>query len=144
MSLNTKNGLFAESGSAVTATSCTISKNGEWGVYGYYYASPKIYKSIITGNKGGGIYCQLYECIVVINGSVLTGNTDIEVKNGGDTEWDLRGNFWGASLTKSLKANNGVVSSPSIVGKVRMDEFLEETPKECGASITSLNGQKLW
>ncbi|MCL2640357.1 MAG: right-handed parallel beta-helix repeat-containing protein [Phycisphaerales bacterium] len=142
LSLNAKSGLRV-GGTSLTIISCTISKNGEWGIR-WPVASLNITKSIITGNKGGGIN-GWSKSPIVMKDSVLTGNAGMDVKNSNaEAEWDLRGNFWGAALTKSLKANKGVVSSPAIVGKVRMDEFLEERPKACGASVTSLGGQKLW
>ena len=142
VSFNLKDGLNIR-GSDATITCCTITKNGDWGINGVYYASPKVSKSIITLNRGGGVWCRQYECRVGIGGSVICDNGSWDIKNESALEWDLRGNYWGR-VTAALRAGKGVVSVPNIVGKVRMDEFVKSPPKDCGAGKSALWGQKLW
>jgi parallel beta-helix repeat protein len=140
-SFNEKHGVSL-SGSGATITSCTISRNGGWGIFGEYYASPAVKASVITANGGGGLYCRRYECKVSVAGSVLAGNAEVDVRNESSLDWDLRGNYWGPALTKVLKG--GQTAPPNVAGKARLDGFLEKMPENCGASMREVNGQKLW
>ena len=143
ISFNEKHGVSIK-GSAASFWSCTISRNGGWGIYGEYYASPAIKSSIITGNREGGLFCKHYQCKVSAEGSVLVGNAEVDVRNESSLLWDLRGNYWGPVITAAARKLGSGITLPNVVGKAQVDGFLTEMPKSCGATLTELAGQKLW
>ena len=142
IAFNESDGIFMYHSTA-EIHNCTITYNGGWGIQGNYYASPKIHDSVVTLNKGG-IYCHLYECDVSAKGSILNGNATLDIKNESSMEWDLRNNFWGKALTQVLRTQGPTASLPNIVGRVRLDGFLDSMPKPCGASVRTLDKRKLW
>jgi hypothetical protein len=137
-----RDGILLE-GSDAEIRDCTITNNGEWGIRGIYYASPKIRRSVITLNRGG-IWCREYECNLSAEASFLAGNATLDLKNESSVEWDLRGNFWGKELTRVLRTRGPTAKLPNIDGRVRLDEFLDAVPKQCGASVRMLEKRKLW
>jgi parallel beta-helix repeat protein len=130
-------------GSNATIRESTITNNGGWGIRGEYYASPEIHQTVITLNKGG-INCKHYECKLSADGSILAGNAGLDIKNESSVEWDLRGNFWGKELTKVLRTRGPTTTLPNIAGRARLDGFLDNIPKQCGASVRTLDKRKLW
>ena len=87
----------------------------------------------------------LYECKITAERSVLVGNRGLDINNTSIPEWHLRSNYWGPGMTALLKNNRiGGSELPNIIGRVRLDGFLVEFPKGCGATIVEISGQKLW
>jgi hypothetical protein len=142
IAFNGSDGIFLDA-SGAEIRDCTITYNGGWGIRGVYYASPKLHRTVVTLNKDG-IYCKDYDCNVSADRSVLSGNAGIDIKNESSSEWDLQGNFWGKELTRVLRARGPTVALPNIIGRVRLDGFLDGVPKECGASVRTLDKRRLW
>ena len=136
---------LAITGSTVKLERCTIAQNAGWAIMAVYYPDFRIFGSVIAGNRLGGIFGRLYKSRnVVVNGCAIAGNGDGEIVNSASGEWDARGNFWGARLTRLLEDPAAGDVSAVIRGNVRTDGYLQEMPEECGASIRSLRGKKLW
>lgn len=139
---NNEDGIQLNASSA-NMSNCTIVQNGGWGIRGEYYASPKIERTIISKNKKGGLYCWLYTCKVEAHGCIIENNKNCNVQNGSPEDWDFSGNWWGKASTQKLIKSGDTANLPGILdghdkentGKVRLNEFLREPPKECGATL---------
>lgn len=150
LSLNEKDGLEL-SGSSATIESTTITRNGGWGIRGEYYASPKIGKSLITKNRGGGLWCKLYDCNAEARNSAIFGNGSIEIKNESAKDWDFSGNYLGRDVARAVKAKGETVNLPMIhdgsdtqnFGKVRISGALPDVPPTCGSSIQKIGNQSV-
>jgi len=132
-------------GSSVTLDHCTIFRNGGWGIRGEYYASPTISWSSITENKKGGVWCRLYTCKAEVHNSVFLKNGNCDVFNDSPEQWDFSGNWWGPAATQLLQKKGDTVNLQSIrdgrdpgttgLGEVRLFNFLEKEPEECGSTL---------
>ncbi len=126
----------------VVLTSCTVSGNGGFGVWGNYYPQPTLERTRVTGNAEGGIYGRQYSGVVIAHESVVTGNGGADVVHLCDGDWDFARCWWGAEntalLRKSDTANLDCVQD-SLDGKgngrVRVGGFLEAEPSDCGSSL---------
>ena len=133
-------------GSSAMIDHCTISRNGGWGIRGEYYASPSISASVISDNRGGGIWCRFYTCKVEAHGSSFLRNKDYDISNESPEIWDFSGNWWGGSDAQLLKSKGDTANLRSVPdgrdkdttgrGEVLLLNFLEQEPTDVGSSLS--------
>ncbi len=143
---NKENGVYII-GSTGTFENCTIDRNGGWGIRGDYSASAKLSSCRITRNKQGGIWCQLYNCRVEARNSMIIDNGRYDLVNDTPANWDLSGNWWGATATAVLKKKGDTANLAAIkdgrdreqagVGQVSLASFLDAEPAGIGSTIIS-------
>ena len=118
--------------SSATIEHCTISRNGGWGIRREYYASPSISASVISENRGGGIWCWLYTCKVTSRGSIVARNENYDVSNGSPETWVFSGNWQSAADKQLLKSKGDTANLRSIHERLFCPDFSTRNQRVSG------------
>ena len=140
---NTEHGIGVVDQSRARLKQCTIVNNGKWGVYGRYYGSPALERSIVMRNREGGIGIWGYDPSVSASQCIISENRGMDMCNGSSTRWDFHENYWGVNTTRILQTKGDGTNLPNIrdgrdtngSGIVDISNFLTAEPKDCGATI---------
>lgn len=125
----------------VDLVSCTVVRNGEFGLYHYYAGPVRIEKCVFSENGQGGIRTR---DLIEAHNSILTGNRKYDVFcDSANADRDFSGNWWGAQATRRLIQKGDTADLPGILdghddpkmGLILLEGFLKKAPKDCGYTL---------